>query len=294
MTDLLRGELGFIGLAVSDSMAMQAISDNFGQGEAIILAFLAGCDTIIAPPEWEVWNTLSEAVKSGRIPMSRLDEAVDRVLAVKNWVFADGYQQPKAEDVAPVFESVQTAKTLEALAQKSTTIIEGSALPLSPGAKKRLVIIQERDETYQYCIWEKAVLDKAERTLRQAEPDAAVLRISMACSDDEARAVRQAAADCEEVIFFCIAKHLIEQYDGRLSPASAELLSGISRERSVIGICLGSPYVIEDIAECVGFICTYSESDISAETALKVLYGEVVPAGKLPVTISEKYPAGTG
>ena len=57
---------------------------------------------------------------------------------------------------------------------------------------------------------------------------------------------------------------------------------------------LGSPYVIEDIENCAGFICTYGESDILAETAIKILYGEAVPGGKLPVTISEKYPYGHG
>jgi len=294
MTDLLRGELGFTGLTVSDSMSMKAISDNFGEGEAVIASFLAGCDTIIAPPSWRPWEALTRAVKSGRIPEARLDEAVDRVLALKRWLYPNGYREPDREEVTRVFGSADTGKTLEALALKSTTVIENSVLPLTPGAAQRLVIIQERDEAYQFCPWEKGVLARAERALREKEPDAAVLRISMACSEEDAHAVLQAASDCDEVIFLCIAKHLIEQYDGRLSKASAALLSRVSNERTVVGICLGSPYVIEDIANGAGFICTYSESDISAATAIGTLYGDVTPTGKLPVAISEKYPFGIG
>ena len=180
------------------------------------------------------------------------------------------------------------------MALKATTVIENRALPLEPGARKRLIIIQERDEVYQYCPWEKAVLDQAERVLRAREPAAAVARISMACSAAEAGSVCQAADDCEEILFFCIAKHLIEQYDGRLSPATAALLSGLSQERNVIGVCLGSPYVIEDIADCAGFVCSFGESDVLAATALDALYGKVVPGGRLPVAITEKYPFGTG
>jgi len=294
MTDLVRGELGFTGLTVSDSMSMKAISDNFGKGEAVVASFLAGCDTIIAPASWRPWEALTRAVESGRIPLARLDEAVERVLAVKRWLYPHGYREPDQQEVKRVFGSAETERTLETLALTSTTVIESRALPLQPGSRKRLIIIQERDEAYPFCPWEKGVLDRAERSLREREPDAAVKRISMACSESEAEEILQAAGDGEQAIFLCIAKHLIEQYDGRLSPGAAELLSRISRQRDVIGICLGSPYVIEDIANCAGFICTYSESDISAATAIKALYGEILPRGKLPVAISEKYPFGIG
>ena len=293
-TDLLRGELGFKGLTITDSLSMKAIADNYGTHEAVIASFLAGWDTIMVPASWRPYEVLIEAAESGRIPQARLDEAVDRVLRAKRWLYPHGYREPDEEEVRRVFRSEPTGKTLQILALKATTVIENRTLPLDPGASRRLIVIQERDEAYQYCPWEKGVLDRAEQLLREREPTAAVRRISMSCAEDEAKEILQAARGCDEVIFLCIAKHLIEQYDGRLSRATAKLLSRIAAERGVIGICLGSPYVVEDIAHCAGFICTYGESDVSAETAIKALYGELVPPGKLPVAISPRYPFGTG
>lgn len=63
-----------------------------------------------------------------------------------------------------------------------------------------------------------------------------------------------------------------------------------ARPDGVTGVCLGSPYVVEDIAKCTGFICTYGEPDTSAETAIKALYGGFVPGGRPPVAISPDAP----
>jgi len=294
MTKLLREELGFTGLTTTDALSMKAISDNYGEREAVILSFLAGCDTLIVPASWRPYETLLEAAVSGRIPPARINEAVERILQAKAWLYPDGCKEPKKENVTKVFESAATKETLEKLSLKSVTVLEKKALPLKAGARKRLFVIQERDEAYQYCPWEKGVLDKAERMILEREPGAVIKRVSMACSAEESKDVLKAAGECEEVVFFCIVKVLIEQYNGRLSSATNELLSKIASERSLVVLSLGSPYVIDDIANCAGFICTYGESDICARTALAVLYGEAAPGGKLPVNISEKYPFGLG
>ena len=294
MTTFLRGELGFTGLTTTDALSMKAISDNYGERDAVILSFLAGCDTLIVPASWRPYETLLEAAKSGQIPAARLDEAVERIVQAKAWLYPEGYREPKKEGVKKVFESAGTKRTVERLFLKAVTVLEKKALPLKAGARKRLFIIQERDEAYQYCPWEKGVLDEAQRIIRKKEPGAGIKRISMACSEAESKDILKAASQYEEVIFFCIVKVLIEQYNGRLSKATNELLSKIANQRPVVVLSLGSPYVIDDIAECAGFICTYGESDICARTALKVLYGEAAPGGKLPVTISEKYPFGLG
>jgi len=294
MTGLLREELGFKGIAVTDSLSMKAIADNYGVREALVRSFLAGCDMIIAPASWQPYDILAEAVRSGEIPEERLNESVEKILALKTWLYPDGYREPEQNSLQRVFESASTGSMLEKLAIKSATVIEKRALPLKAGVKKRLFIIQERDEAYQYCPWEKDVLDYAENMIRRIEPSAEIRRISMSCSEEEARAVMSAAGNHQEIIFFCIVKVLIEQYNGRLSKATARLLSAISRDRTVMGICLGSPYVIEDIENCAGFICTYGESRMLAEIALSILYGRISPSGKLPVSISARYPYGTG
>ena len=294
MTTCLRKVLGFEGLIITDSLAMKAVSDNYGTDEAIILSFLAGCDTVLAPVAWRPYETLIKAVKSGRIPEEKLDESVERILQVKSWLYPQGYRGPKKEDVKELFEHPQTGKTLRTLALKTTTLLEDKVLPFKAAARKRLFIIQERDEAYEYCPWEKDVLLEAERIIHKKEPNPTAMRISMACSEDERKGVLATAQEHEEVIFFCIVKPLIEQYAGRLSQATNQLLSDVARERALVILSLGSPYLIDDVENCAGFICTYGESGTCAQTAFKVLYGEATPGGKLPVAVSEEYPFGYG
>lgn len=87
VTDLLRGELDFDGVVFTDDLTMGAITNTYGVGEAAVLAIEAGCDVALVCHGWEAAReahaALLEAVESGRISMSRLDDSVRRILALK-------------------------------------------------------------------------------------------------------------------------------------------------------------------------------------------------------------------
>ena len=84
-TDLLRNEMGFKGLIVSDAMSMSGLTIYFTQEEAGVRAFLAGTDILEKPADVDAMlRGLKAAVASGRIPMSRLDDSVRRQLAWKH------------------------------------------------------------------------------------------------------------------------------------------------------------------------------------------------------------------
>jgi beta-N-acetylhexosaminidase len=92
MTDLLRGELGFEGLAVSDGIEMRAISDGVGILEGAVLALAAGCDLLcigggLADEEIvaRLHDAISVAVRSGRISEERLAQAATRVTSFATW-----------------------------------------------------------------------------------------------------------------------------------------------------------------------------------------------------------------
>lgn len=84
LQDKLRGALGFKGLIITDSMAMGAITQQFSPEEAAIMAIEAGADIILDPADYpSAFEAVVAAVESGRIPMARIDESVDRVLKLK-------------------------------------------------------------------------------------------------------------------------------------------------------------------------------------------------------------------
>ena len=85
VTEKLRGELGYNGIIITDSLCMDAIHDHYSSGEAAVLALEAGCDILLRPYDYrEAFDAVLNAVKSGRISQKRLDESVTRILNLKN------------------------------------------------------------------------------------------------------------------------------------------------------------------------------------------------------------------
>ena len=81
--DYLRTVMGFDGVVVTDDLAMQAITDKYGAGEAAVLAVLAGNDLLCSTEYRVQYQAVLEAVRSGRISQELLDQAVSRILQWK-------------------------------------------------------------------------------------------------------------------------------------------------------------------------------------------------------------------
>ncbi len=84
VTDILRGELGFKGVIISDALDMTAISDYNGSEEAAVMALKAGCDMLYVPEDFEkAYNGILQAVQDGTISEERIDDALRRIYRIK-------------------------------------------------------------------------------------------------------------------------------------------------------------------------------------------------------------------
>lgn len=91
VTDILRGELGYNGVVITDAMSMAAISDYYGADEAAISALKAGCDMILMPDDFELaYNSVLQAVRDGVISENRINDSLRRIYRIK---FADRVEQ---------------------------------------------------------------------------------------------------------------------------------------------------------------------------------------------------------
>ncbi|MBP3392098.1 MAG: glycoside hydrolase family 3 protein [Clostridia bacterium] len=89
VTKRLRSELGYTGVVITDALNMGAITNDYRSDEAAVLAFLAGCDILLMPKDFEVaYEGVLRAVRDGRISETRLNESVSRILALKQAVMA--------------------------------------------------------------------------------------------------------------------------------------------------------------------------------------------------------------
>jgi beta-N-acetylhexosaminidase len=85
LTDgVLRGELGFDGVVITDALNMRAVTNKYGAAEAAVLAVKAGADILLAPQNLtRAIEAVTKAVADGDIPPERIDESVTRILALK-------------------------------------------------------------------------------------------------------------------------------------------------------------------------------------------------------------------
>lgn len=84
VTELLREQMGFDGIVITDGMGMGAIEDNYESGEAAVLAVQAGCDMLLITADFpEAYQAVLDAVEDGRISEQQIDASVKRILRIK-------------------------------------------------------------------------------------------------------------------------------------------------------------------------------------------------------------------
>ncbi len=282
LTDLLREEMGFDGLVITDGMGMSAISERWGTGEAAVLAVQAGADIILAGDTAEVTaEAIHQAVRDGDISEERVDRSVLRILRTK----CDyGLFDQRQVDPAVADEFVGNAgHMLKAtrIGQQSVTMLENDGvLPLTDEGVVH-VAGPELADHLATSLTERGIQADATQTPR--EPDAAAI------ADATERAQN---ADVVIATTYTFDTTPDEQH---------ELVDAlIATGRPVVVVSLGIPYDLASAANANASIATYAlnVNAVLPETVLEgladVLAGRAAPGGSLPVTVSNRYPYGSG
>ena len=272
LTDLLRVELGFEGLILTDCMEMKAIADTFGTVEGAIKTIEAGADMVLISHtpsvQLEAYEALIEAVKSGRISEERLNQSVLRILKAKadfgilqqNWL-----KESPSPLMAP--ESLNMATTL---ARSSQTLVKGEELLPLQG---RITIIDLQAQAT--TIAEDVAVNPT--TLGYAAGEAAYSRITLPFSDLDTALKTLDSLDGD--IF------VVTTMDAHRYPSQLEIIKSLTRKGPVFAVGLRTPYEYRVLAPLVdGYLATYSYRQCSLAAAWEVLTGRINAAGSLPVS----------
>ncbi|MCY8401178.1 glycoside hydrolase family 3 protein [Bacillus haynesii] len=163
MTDLLRKDLGFKGVVVTDALNMKAVSDNFGQEEAVVMAVKAGVDIALMPAQVtsleieknlaRVFEALLTAVKKGEIPIEQIDQSVERILRLKinRGIIDHTGSEPLQKKIKYALKTVGSnkhAKSERKMARESVTILKNdkSTLPFKPKKGDTVLILAPYEE----------------------------------------------------------------------------------------------------------------------------------------------------
>lgn len=290
-TKLLREELGFDGLVFTDAMTMGGVVAHFETGEAAVRVLAAGGDVVLMPPDAKVAiAAIVEAVKGGRLPEARLDQAVGRLLAEKERLGLFREKELPLQEIARRAGTLAQKGTEEEVARRGLTLVrevEG-ALPFRSGG--RLLALAIHDERTAVAV--DGTL-QAELKKRAGSVDYVRLDPTSCSGEGAVVAGKAGAADAVLVALF------VRPRSGRGTieiPAEgkAAIAALLASGKPVVAVSFGSPYLLRDVPELPTYLCGYGHQGLVQSAAARALYGEAPIEGRLPVTIPGIAPRGTG
>jgi beta-N-acetylhexosaminidase len=289
LTDLLRHEMGFGGIVVTDSMDMVAVAEYWEDGEAAIESILAGCDVILTgrypDKNQRVFEALLQAVKSGRIPRERFESAVHRLLEAKARVALDGGDPDRAE--REVGKEEHKRRALE-LARKSITLVrdDAGALPLPRDLKEKLVVLSpvatKRTMMEQ---WTAGSSPLGTEIARRA-PGAVTIDMEYPLSAETQQHISRATQQAQAVV--------VGTLNAVLDPDQVALLESLRAQTNarIAVVAMRMPYDLLRVLWVPTYLCAYTTVEPTAAAVAEVLFGEVQPRGQLPVELPGLYPRG--
>ncbi len=297
----LKGRLGFRGVVTSDDLWYDHVAARFGAEEVAVRAFEAGHDVILKPKDpVAAVAALAAAVRSGRVPEKRVDEAVRKVLALKARL---GLHLARFVDETRVGEYVGTAAhraLVQEVADRSLTMLKNDgAVPLAAtasGAPPRIVNISVQ----------KAAEDPSPALLAAKLAAAFPGTRSFTLRPDTAPAFYEtafrAAGEADLVVLSLFVPRDRMGDAAPLRDADLAFLGKViaAKPKAVVAMSYGNPQLVRKIPGAAAFLVGYGERGWFGNQAVyfdsfaKALKGELKPAGRLPVRVSAEYPIGSG
>jgi beta-N-acetylhexosaminidase len=284
LTDLLRLQFGFEGLIITDAMGMRAIADGFAAGDAAIQAVQAGADLVLTPDPRETYRALLGAVRTGELAAERVQQSAARLRQAKRRVglYDERLVDPSAAGSAVGTEE-HTARALEAAEAAVTIVRNEGALPLAGPAWSAPAVVS-CSEPHGASAAAAAVL---RREVGSRHPQARFVELPSEPTVEQQRFVAQAVAEaqCVVVAVFPLIGSL-QPHSGEPADAHLRLTHDAQAARKrVVVVSFGSPYVVRHFPTVAGYVCAYGATRPLVEAAVAALFGEIVPAGRLPVEL---------
>jgi beta-N-acetylhexosaminidase len=290
--DLLRREMNYQGIIVTDALGMGAITKGFPNGAAAVQAIKAGADVALMPPDpRQAVDAIEVAVKSGELTEARINESVRRLLQAK---YRLGLAKQRFVDLAAVnrlIERPENVQEANRIAEMSITLLrnQGDMLPLDAvRASRALFIVIAADDDLEEG---RAFIPQVQQRTRQAK----IIRLDPRTTMDEYRAAVDEAAKAESVIVAPFVKRAASKGTVALPEAQANFVRRlIGLEKPVAVIAFGSPYLIRQFPNAPVYVVTYAIEEVAQLAAVRALFGETAITGRLPVSIPNLFALGAG
>ena len=282
LTGLLRKELGYHGLIVTDAMEMGGITVRYAPGEAAVRAVAAGVDCVLMSPVPDAaFEALQGAVKSGRISKERLDESVRRILQAKARLELNTSRLVDVNALNHKFGSVAWQKEAQDISDRGVTLLRDTPhlLPLDGTKASRALVLAF------YADPEPYPGEDLERELRSRFDSVTTLRADTRFVN--AGILKLPSPDSYDVAIIAFFVRVSDRKGNVDVPAEQAAMAEqvYKTGKPVITVGLGSPYLIERFPQAETWLAAFGISDVAQISVARALFGEIPVRGHLPVTV---------
>jgi beta-N-acetylhexosaminidase len=291
LTDLLRKELGFEGLLVTDALDMGGVTNLFPPGEAAVRSIAAGADVLLLSPTPDAAITgLEEAVESGRLPITRVDDSVRRVLRAKSRLGLAKDREVDVNQLNTKFARPEFAQQAQDIADRSITLLrdQDHLLPLDATKALRVLLVQlsADPDPWPGPDFEQEIRPRIDAltTLRADTQFAKPATLQLPPPEDYDVAIT--------ALYVRVAdrKGNVGMPDDQVALVNRLLATG----KPTVIACFGSPYLIGRFSAARTWAASFSTPEVSQRAMGRALFGQVPFSGQIPVTVPGVVKRGDG
>ncbi|MFJ5217445.1 glycoside hydrolase family 3 protein [Streptomyces sp. NPDC088354] len=293
LTGILREEMGYDGVVVTDALGMEGVRQKYGDDRVPVLALKAGVDQLLNPPLLETaWQGVLAAVRSGELTEERIDQSLVRILTLKERRGLLDHPYVTHRGVDRVVGTRAHLAAADRITDGTVTLLANNGtLPLP--ARRRLLVVGA---------------DPAAPS-GTGGPPTAVLAAALTALGHRAQALSTGTAPGQAAIDAAVAAargtdavvvatyNVTAATDRQIALVRALAATGVP----VVQIAIRNPYDVARLDGTAAALATYGWTDVSMRAAARVLAGRVRPGGKLPVAVvradeptRDLYPVGWG
>ena len=292
---ILRNDLKFSGLIVTDALSMSGLTIYFNPEESAVRALEAGADMLLKPVDVDAaFRGVRDAVKSGRITEQRVEESARRIMAAKYDLGLVEQRMTSIDAIDRIVSSRDAVKLAGEIAERAVTLVrdEDKVLPL-------------KNVTPQTRIFNLAITNGDDRNwianpfvakLNRSGVKVESIVLDERSGEQEVQKAIERAKSADIVFASLYGRVRSGQASSVGIPDSgARALSAlIAAKTPLVGISFGNPYLLKDFPGLRTYIVAYGDMPSLQHAVARALMGEIDVTGKLPISLPGLYPRGTG
>lgn len=287
VTDILKEQIGFKGIVISDAMGMKGVVKYFKDGEADVMGIIAGNDVLeLSENSKRAVKMVRQAIRDKRLTMDRVDESVKKILTAKYWA---GLNKKQPINEEQVFEDVNRSESMvlrQQMADASMTLLRGRDFIKTLSPSKRTVILNVGTPD----------VTTFQKELALVYQNSVVYNLKKdANADDIAKVLTEIKADDQVMIGIFDTR----TRPGNNIPLSADLkmmLKDMANKNAVLAL-FANPYNLAGLPgleNAKALIVAYQKENYMQKSAASVFKNQLITTGKLPVTVNEFFKYGDG